>query len=256
MLPAEFEQGNALPSCSSFHIINSGVFFCDLLSDAFLHFVSFLLVILFFTTAPSIVWKCRLMFLSTRKLWCALQRKYQLLDEFYSGTSYSSIGWEFNINESTIQYGGTPKKQIFKNCVFILTCLNLSHLQSTLHLVQCTYWNIFFHCSKQVLNSFILMPFSASAIFWFTSSTLAKWFPLRTFFYPRKQNKRHFGWDWRNREGGARGSCCFWSKTAEHSVWCEQVCSWIAHCEMGKYVERVLKKFFLKPNTASHNNTS
>ena len=41
----------------------------------------------------------------------------------------------------------------------------------------------FFHCSKQFLNLLILMAFSASAIFCFTSSTLAKHFPLRMFFF-------------------------------------------------------------------------
>ena len=41
---------------------------------------------------------------------------------------------------------------------------------------------MFFHCSKQVLNSLILMPFTASAVFSFTSSTWVKYFPLRTFF--------------------------------------------------------------------------
>ena len=35
---------------------------------------------------------------------------------------------------------------------------------------------------KQFLNSLILMSFSASAVFCFTFSTLAKHFPLRTFF--------------------------------------------------------------------------
>ena len=42
---------------------------------------------------------------------------------------------------------------------------NFSHLQSTLHLMQNTYWDVFFHCSKQFLNLLILMPFSAFAIF-------------------------------------------------------------------------------------------
>ena len=39
-----------------------------------------------------------------------------------------------------------------------------------------------FYCSKQFLNSSILMSLSASATFCFTSSTLAKRFSLRTFF--------------------------------------------------------------------------
>ena len=30
-----------------------------------------------------------------------------------------------------------------KNCVLILTCLNIHHFQSTLHLMQYTYWDIF-----------------------------------------------------------------------------------------------------------------
>ena len=42
---------------------------------------------------------------------------------------------------------GNPLKKaqnlFIKNCVFILTCSNFSHLQSTLHLMQYTYWDIF-----------------------------------------------------------------------------------------------------------------
>ena len=64
------------------------------------------------------------------------------------------------------------------------------------------------------------MPFDASVIFCFTSSTSAKTFPFEDFFYPGKQKKKgHLGQDRVNREGGAKGSCYFWSKTAEHSVW-------------------------------------
>ena len=51
----------------------------------------------------------------------------------------------------------------------------------------------FFQCSKQFLNSSILMPFSASAVFCFTPSTLAKRFPVRTFFHPGKQKKVTWG---------------------------------------------------------------
>ena len=60
----------------------------------------------------------------------------------------------------------------------------------------------FFHCSKQFLNSLILMPFSASAIFCFTSFTLAKHFPLGPFFIWGSKNKslgarlgEQGGWD-------------------------------------------------------------
>ena len=42
-------------------------------------------------------------------------------------------------------YMGTQKtpKFICKKCVFILTCLNFSHLQSTLHWMWYTYWDVF-----------------------------------------------------------------------------------------------------------------
>ena len=93
----------------------------------------------------------------------------------------------------------------YKNCVFILTCLNFSHLQSTLHLMQYTYRDTFFHCSKQFLNSSILIPFSASAVFCFTSTTLAKHFPLRTFFI-QGNKKCCSGQDQVNREGEECGS--------------------------------------------------
>ena len=80
----------------------------------------------------------------------------------------------------------------------------------------------FFHCSKQFLNSSILMPFSASAVFCFISSTLAKHFSLRASFHLGKQanKKSHLRRDLVNREDGAQASCHFWSQIAEHNmVW-------------------------------------
>ena len=74
--------------------------------------------------------------------------------------------------------------------VFILTCLNFSHLQSTVHLMQYAILSLFSYCSKQFLNSPILMLFSASAVFCFTSSS--KLFPLRTFF--TRVNKKIVAW--------------------------------------------------------------
>ena len=103
-----------------------------------------------------------------------------------------------------------------------------------IHLSRC-----FFHCPKQFLNSSILMPFSASAFFYFISSTSAKPFPLRTFFIQGNNKKSCWGWDWVNREGGVWGSCHFWPKTAEYSAWCGRV----HYHEVGKWVERVLNKF-------------
>ena len=57
---------------------------------------------------------------------------------------------------------------------------------------------------KQFLNLWILMPFSASDLFGFTSSTSAKTFPLRTFFILGNKQS-HMGQDPVNREGGAWG---------------------------------------------------
>ena len=103
------------------------------------------------------------------------------------------LGWDMGLKNTEF---------IYKNCVFILTCLNFSHLQIL------SIW-----CSapvlKRFLNLLILMPFSASAIFLFHLSTSAKCFPLRTYF----------NWEWIGRVGH-EGSCYFWSKTAEHSAWC------------------------------------
>ena len=53
-----------------------------------------------------------------------------------------------------------------------------------IHLSRC-----FFHCSKQFLNSSVLMPFSAPDIFCFTSSSSAKRFTLRIFFIQRNKTK-------------------------------------------------------------------
>ena len=85
----------------------------------------------------------------------------------------------------------------------------------TIHLLR-----HFFHCSKQFLNSSILMPFSAAALFCFTSSTSAKRFPLRTLFF-RGNKKSRSGQDQVNKECRAWASHHFWSKTAEQPwlVW-------------------------------------
>ena len=81
----------------------------------------------------------------------------------------------------------------------------------------------FLHCSKQFLNSSISIFFSASAVFCFISSTLAKYFPLRTLFSYRGRKNNHQGQDWVNRVVVAQVSSCFWSKTAEHSAQYKQV---------------------------------
>ena len=92
-------------------------------------------------------------------------------------------------------WGGTTKNWnlFIKNCVLILTCLNFSHLQSTLHWMRYTSRDVFFHCSKLFLNSLILMPFSASAVFLFCLFLIGKMFPFENFFHPGKQKKVTWG---------------------------------------------------------------
>ena len=108
-----------------------------------------------------------------------------------------------------------------KNCVFILTCLKLGHLQRTLHLMQYTYRGGF----PTAQNSFGTHRFWCLLVlllFFVSPLTSAKRFALRTFFIQGNQ-KSHLGWDQVSREGGEWESCSFCSKTAEHSSWCGQV---------------------------------
>ena len=92
----------------------------------------------------------------------------------------SLIASELSIFSYIRGRGAQNTEFILRNCAFILTCLNFSHLQSTFHLMQNTCQD-FIQLFKTVLNSSILMLFSAFVVF-FTSSTLAKHLPLRTFF--------------------------------------------------------------------------
>ena len=114
---------------------------------------------------------------------------------------------------------------------------------------------LFSHCSKQFLNLLILMPFSASAIFCFTSSTSAKCFPLRTFFIQGNKRKSLLGWDLVNREDGTRESCSFLVKNCWtlSLVWAGPL---INHPSWNGQMHWVFKENSLKPNTASHNNAS
>ena len=142
--------------------------------------------------------------------------------------------------------GGTPKPRnlFIKNCVFFSYMFILQTSS------KCTLFDAtdpsrqFFHCSKQFLNSSILMPFSASAIFCFTSSTSAKCFPLRISFIQGNKAKVavvEIEWIGRVRHGGHAG---FWSKIAQHSAWCRQVRWQITHHEMGKRVKKKSSKLF------------
>ena len=135
---------------------------------------------------------------------------------------------------------GNPSKPefIYKN-LYILTCLNFSHLQSALHLMQCTYWHI-------------LVPFSASVMLCFTFSTSAKYFPLRTFFIQgnkRKQTKVAWGeTGWIVRVGHG-GHDSFGQKllNTQHGV------GRYAHKSQIMKWANALKKSFKKFTKAEHN---
>ena len=103
---------------------------------------------------------------------------------------------------------------------------------------------MFFPLLKTVLNSSILMPFSASAIFVSPLPHQQNIYFWGCFSSGETKISR-MGWNWVNRECEAWDSCRFGSKTAEHSVQHGQV-----------HVERIFKKNSLKLNTASHNHGS
>ena len=110
----------------------------------------------------------------------------------------------------------------------------------TFFTAQISFWTHRFWCFLGLL-AFFVSPLSH----WQTIS-----FP--GIFHPGKQKKSCRGWQNQvNREGGACGSCHFWSKSAEHS-WCPRkspIMKWAN-------VWKSLPKNSLKPNAASHNNAS
>ena len=117
--------------------------------------------------------------------------------------------------------------------------------------MQDTYWDFFFHCPKQSLNSLILgllvlLSFFASLLP--HGQNVSLW----ELFSSRETKASCLGCDWVNRESHA----VLDQKLLEHSLWCGQVHLSITHHEMGKCVERLFKKNSLKPKTASHNNAS
>ena len=123
----------------------------------------------------------------------------------------------------TYLQGGTQKTELtYKNCVCILTCLNVSHLQSTLHVMQCTYGDVF-PLLKTVSELIDFDAFWCFCHFFLVSplphgQNVSPW----GLYSSRETRKGSLGRHQVNREGGARGPCCFWSKTAEHSAQCGQ----------------------------------
>ena len=132
---------------------------------------------------------------------------------------------------------------------------NFSHLQSTLQYLsrlvstaQNSVWTHRFRCLS------VLLPFCVSPLP--HQQNVSLWGLFHPGNKTNKQNKSPWGLDEVNTEDGSQGSCCFGSKTAEHSAQCGQVGLSITHQEMGKHTESLQKGNSLKPNTASHINTS
>ena len=138
-------------------------------------------------------------------------------------------------------------------CIYSYMRSKFGHLQSTLYLMWYIYPDVFFHGSKQFINS-ILMPLSVSAVFCFT--LLPHWqnISLWGLFSQGKQQKGCLAksGEW---EGWAEGSSRFWSITAElNAVWAGVL---VNHPSLnGQMHWKNLKKNSLKPNAASYNNAS
>ena len=111
-----------------------------------------------------------------------------------------------------IQWGTqNPQNLFIKSCVFILTCLNFSHLQSTLHVMQYTYWDVF----SATQSSFWTHQFwCLSVLLLFFVPPLQHWqnVSLWGHFLSGEIKKSHSGQDWVNREGGAWGQKIFFGQ--------------------------------------------
>ena len=115
--------------------------------------------------------------------------------------------------------------------------------------MQYTYWDFFPPTAQNSFWTWFWCLFSDSHFLFYL-------FHNSKTFSSRETNKRsHLGWDWVNREGGAHGSCHFWSKTTEHSVvWTGAL---VNHPPWnGQTRWKNLQKNSLKLNAASHNNAS
>ena len=120
-----------------------------------------------------------------------------------------------------------------------------------IHLLRC-----FFHCSKQFLNSPILMPFSASAIFLFYFFRISKMFPSEEFFSSKETKRVSKG---RIRWIGRVGH-------KGHAIFSQKLLN--TQCGVGRCTHKSLimkwanafrvfkKKNSPKPNAASCNNVS
>ena len=98
----KIEQGDALPSCFSSHNINESSL-CGLLIVchffAFLCFLSVIFVILLLNTRLQHNAEVLSSVPKYKKTVMCLIKKILVLDKLYSGTCYSAISYEFNVND-------------------------------------------------------------------------------------------------------------------------------------------------------------
>lgn len=114
MFPAEFQQGDTLPSCFSPHTVNLCPF-C--VSAMFFTCFWFLLPILLFKMTPSVVLKWRLVVPSTRRLCCALWRRH-VSDKLQPGMSCSVAGCAFNVmNQQHTLNNVSLNRNTYRTCI-------------------------------------------------------------------------------------------------------------------------------------------
>ena len=151
---------------------------------------------------------------------------------------------------------GTQKKKfIYKKCVFILTSLNFSHLQNTLHLMQYTYQDVFFTAQ----NSFWTGSFwclLGLLQFLFHPFHIGRGFSFEEFCHPGKQKESLVAKSSR-RIGrvGHRGHAILVQKLLNTQ---KGVGRCTSKSPIMKWAEvlKVFKKHSPKLSTASHNNVS
>ena len=131
-----------------------------------------------------------------------------------------STMWKKSIQVGTQNPEFIYKKLCIYSYIFEFQWPSKCSLFDAIHL-----WRHFFYCSEQLWNSSILVPLGLLLFFvspFLHQQNVSLWGLLSS----RETNKQKSCWwpDWVNTAGGARGSCHFWSKTAEHSAQCGQVC--------------------------------
>ena len=144
-----------------------------------------------------------------------------------------------------------------KTCVFILTCLSFSHLQSTLHLLQYTHWD----CFPTAQNSFWTRQFGCFLVLLqFFVSPVPRWqnVSLWGLFSSGETNRKivtrgKIRWIWRV---GHRGHAGLGQKLL-NTQWSVDRC---AHkspiMKWASVLKESSKNNSLEPNTASHTTTS